>query len=431
MKKSKFIRSTIILLIGGFITKLLGMFIKIILTRQIGTTGIGIYMLIMPTFMLLVSISQLGFPVAISKLVAEEKYNNKKLILGIIPISLLINFLLFFLILVFAKTISFNLLNEERTYLGVLSIGFVLPFVSISSILRGYFLGKERMFIHIISNIMEDLIKLFLIIIFVPYFLNIGIEETIAFIIFSSIFSELSSIIIFLICAPNKISIKKNDFIPSKQNTNNILNIGLPTTGSRLIGNVGYFLEPIILTFVLLNCGYSNNFIITEYGVINGYVMPLLLLPSFFSLAISQALIPVISKAYSNHNIKYVKFKIKQALLISLSIGIPTTIIFIFIPEIPLKLIYNTDLGLNYIKFLAPVFLLHYVQSPIVSCLQAMNKAVQAMKGTLYGMIIRTIILFSFSYLKIGIWGLILAISSNILFVTIYQIISLKEALKK
>ena len=177
MKKSKFIKSTIILIIGGFITKVLGMLIKIVLTRQVGTTGIGIYMLIMPTFMLLISVAQLGFPVAISKLVAEEKFNNKKLVLGIIPISLFINIVILLLIFVFGKFIIDNLLNEERTYLGIVSIGFVLPFVSISSILRGYFLGKERMFIHVISNIVEDLVKLAVIVLFIPYFLNIGISE--------------------------------------------------------------------------------------------------------------------------------------------------------------------------------------------------------------------------------------------------------------
>ena len=39
IKNNKFIKSTIILIIGGIITKLLGMIIKIITTRIIGTEG--------------------------------------------------------------------------------------------------------------------------------------------------------------------------------------------------------------------------------------------------------------------------------------------------------------------------------------------------------------------------------------------------------
>ena len=80
-----FIKSTILLIIGGAITKVVSMFIKIVLARLIGTEGMGIYMLISPTFMLLMALAQLGFPVAISKLVAEENKNNKNLVFSIIP----------------------------------------------------------------------------------------------------------------------------------------------------------------------------------------------------------------------------------------------------------------------------------------------------------------------------------------------------------
>ena len=75
--KNTFLKSTIILLIGGFITKILGMIIKIVTNRLLGSVGLGIYMLITPTFMLLITIAQLGFPIAISKLVAEEKFKSE------------------------------------------------------------------------------------------------------------------------------------------------------------------------------------------------------------------------------------------------------------------------------------------------------------------------------------------------------------------
>lgn len=71
--KNKFVKSTLILMLGGAITKILGMIIKIVTNRLIGVEGLGVYMLITPTFMLLIAIAQLGFPIAISKLVAEEK----------------------------------------------------------------------------------------------------------------------------------------------------------------------------------------------------------------------------------------------------------------------------------------------------------------------------------------------------------------------
>lgn len=428
--KNKFIKSTLILLIGGFITKILGMIIKIVMTRLVGTEGIGLYMLISPTFSLLIAIAQMGMPVAISKLVAEDNRNNKNLVFSCLPISIAINIIIMFILIIFSNFISNNLLNEPRTTFALTSIGLVLPFISISSILRGYFFGKQKMIPHVVSNVVEDFIRLIIMIIGIPIFLKQGIEYAVAFIVLSNIFSEITSILVLFFFLPKHFSVKKEDFRPHKNSIKDVFGISLPTTASRLIGNIGYFFEPIILTFFLIKNGYNNNFIITEYGVLNGYVMPLLLLPSFFTLAISQALIPVVSNSYTNHNIDYTKKKIKQAILFSLLIGIPATLIFLLIPETPLKLIYNTTEGINYIKFLAPICLLHYIQSPISSSLQSMGKAKQSMYGTLFGMIIRTITLIIGCNLKIGLWGLVIATSFNIIFVTFFDLYKIKKYLK-
>jgi stage V sporulation protein B len=205
--------------------------------------------------------------------------------------------------------------------------------------------------------------------------------------------------------------------------------IGFPTTGSRLIGSIGYFLEPIILTFLLLNTGYSNSYIVCEYGILNGYVMPVLLLPSFFTMAISQALLPVVSNSYSRGERHYTTNKIKQAIIFSLIIGIPATLFFMLFPQIPLNFMYNTNTGITYLKVLAPICLLHYIQAPLTSSLQAMGKAKCAMSGTLGGMIVRTIVLIIGSVIKIGLWGLVLATTANIVYITIHHSIYVKRFL--
>jgi len=431
MKKSKFIKSTFILLVGGFITKILSMLIKIVMTRLVGTEGMGLYMLIMPTFTLLIGVAQMGMPVAISKLVAEDKRNNKNLVFSSLPISIGINVVIMIVLIFTSRFIANSLLHNSRCQFAITSIGLVLPFISISSILRGYFFGRQKMIPHVVSNITEDIIRLIILFLGIPFFLLKGIEYAVAFIVLSNIISELTSIFVLFFFLPKHFTINRTDFVPKKNTIKEIFGISLPTTGSRLIGSIGYFFEPIILTFFLLKNNYTNSFIVNEYGVLNGYVMPLLLLPSFFTQAISQALIPIVSNSYSNKKLEYTKSKIKQGIFFSLLIGIPATIIFTFIPDIPLKLIYNTDQGLNYIRFLAPICLLHYIQGPISSSLQAMGKAKQAMYGTLLGMIIRTITLIVGCNLKIGLWGLVIATSMNIIFVTIFDIIKVTRVFKK
>lgn len=430
MKKNKFIKSTIILIIGGFITKILSMVIKIVMTRLVGTEGIGLYMLINPTFVLLIAICILGMPTAISKLVSEDKRNNKKLVFSAIPITIIIDILLMIIILFSAKFIATNLLHEPRAYYPILSIGFVLPFISISSILRGYFFGKQKTFPHVLSNVTEDITRLISIVLFTPLFLLKGLEFAVSFLVLSNIISELTSILVLFFFLPKNFKLTKKDITPSTSNIKDIMEISLPSTASRLIGSIGMFFEPIILTYFLIKLGYTNNFIVTEYGILNGYVMPLILLPSFFTGAISQALLPVVSNYWANNNKNFVKKRIKQAIFFSLLIGIPATLIFIFFPDIPLKLIYNTSEGINYIKVLAPICLMHYIQAPLTSTLQAIGEAKEAMKGTLVGMVLRTIFLIIFCCLNFGLWSLVIASGINIFYVTIHHIIIVKKRIK-
>ena len=112
-----------------------------------------------------------GFPIAISKLVAEDDKNNKRLVFSVIPFSLLINVFLIILIILFDPYLSHYLLKEDKVYYAIIAISLVIPFTSISAILRSYFFGKEKMVPHVLSNIIEDIVRLFLIILGVPIFL--------------------------------------------------------------------------------------------------------------------------------------------------------------------------------------------------------------------------------------------------------------------
>lgn len=422
--KNIFIKSTIILVIGGFFTKVLGLLTKIVLTRLIGTTGIGLYSMIIPTLLLLNNIAQLSLPNALNVLISSKKYNNKNIIFSSILISFFIEIVIFIILLFLYKS---NILNDSLS-LGILSIGFILPFITVSNALRSYYFARLKVIPHVITNILEDLIKLILIIIGVPYFIQFGYKIVIAYIILTNILCELSSIIIFLILLP-KFKCTKKDLIPNKSNIKSLLNISIPITVSRLIGTFGYFLEPIIITFVLLRMGYSNNYIVSEYGIINGYVLQLVLLPSFFTSAISQILIPIISKNINNKN--YVKNKMRQAVFTSLLIGIPCTIIFTLFPKILLELLFNTDKGIPYIKIIAPICLLHYIQAPLSSFLTASNNSKIVMRSSLYSTIIRTSILFILCHFKIGLWALIISIGINIIFVTSYELYHVKNIIKK
>lgn len=428
--KEKFIKSTIVLIIGGIITKILGMLNKVIMARYLGTEGLGIYMMILPSFILFLNISSFGFPVAVSKLVSEDDRNNKKLIFTSIIFVLFINFLLMIFILFIAKYLSFNLLHEKRSYYAIMAISLVIPFASISGILRSYFFGRERMGPHVISHITEDIVRIIAMVIGVPFFMHKGVEYAVCFVILTNIISEVTSILILFFFLPKNFSLTRSDVKPSKIYLRDCLSISIPTTATRLIGSICYFLEPIILTGVLLYVGYPNSVIVREYGIISGYALPLILLPSFFSNAISQALLPVITKKYKMRDIAGVKRKIRQGIAYSLFIGIPLTIVLEMFPDKLLKLLYNTTSGVSYIRFLAPVCLLQYIQAPLASTLDALGMSKENFTSNLAGVLTRLVMLPLFSLIKIGMWGLIFSTSLNVVVVTMMNIKQVRKKLE-
>lgn len=425
--KDKFIKSTITLIIGGFITKVLGLFIKIIMTRNIGIEGISLYMLILPTFSLAMTITNLSMPIAISKLISEDKYNNKNILFSTIPISIIINILTIIILITSSKYISLNLLHDERCIYPIIAISFTLPFISMSNIIRSYFFGKQQMLPHVISNIIEQIIRIILISIITPKLVKNGVISAVCSLILVNIISETISFIILFIFLPNKLSLTKKDLIPNKEYIKNILNISIPNTSGRILSNIFYFFEPILLTYFLLKNGLSQNYITIQYGIIEGYVLPLITLPNFFSIAISNSLLPTISNLFAKKDIKGIKRKLNQATSISLLIGFITiTLLFLF-PDFFLKLIYNTNLGKNYLLVLLPVFIIYYVSPNLSSILQGINESKKLVRNELIGILSKLLSITILPFFNFGIYSFITGIILNIIITNLLNYLSIKK----
>ena len=188
--KNKFIKSTIILIIGGLITKVLGMIIKIVLTRTIGTEGISEYMLVLPTFNLFITLCNLGVPIAITKLISEKKNSSKRIVIPTTIIVLLYDLILIFIILFIAKYLANNLLHKNSIYYPLIAIGSTLPFITLSSIIKGYFFGKEKVFPITLSNIIEQIARLLLTTTVVAKMMNHSLIAAVTTVVLINIISE-------------------------------------------------------------------------------------------------------------------------------------------------------------------------------------------------------------------------------------------------
>ena len=408
-KDNTFFKSTIILLIGGIFGKLVGFILRLIVTRYLKTEGMGLYSMLNPTSSLLSVIAVFSYSNAISKIISEETSRAKNLFLSIIPISILLNIIVIIIVILFAPFLSNVLLKEPRLLYPIISLSLVMPFMSFSSIIKGYFWGKQNMMPYMLSNFIEQVVRLIIIILFIDYFLSISLIHGICFIILVNIIGEISSNIIMILFMP-KIKIKLSDFKINFDEVKKIMKFCIPVTLSKIVASISYFLEPILITNMLLYVGYTNNYIVYEYGIVNAYALSTLLIPEFFTQNMSTSLVPELSKNYKNKNIDLCKKRIKQIVALSILIGGISTIIITIFPNFFLNILYKTNEGVDYIRLLSPFTLLFYIENPLVNSLQALGKTKQIFNITIKTSIIRIISIIMFSLSKIGMYALILSI---------------------
>lgn len=429
-KNNLLIKNIIILLVSGALAKVFGMLGKIIYTRIVGVNVVGLYTMITPTFMLIISICQFSFPISISKISAEEKYDNKSLLKSAYFVGSIISIILIIILILTSNLIALSLHNKLLAP-AILSISAIIPFVMISSVQRGFLHGKEDMLPASITNVTEEIIKIILILFLLPIAISKSDITSVIFLILFNVVTE-SSNILFMQKAISKNYISNKKGKVNKKIIKEILSISIPTTSVRLIASIGFFLEPIILTNTLLSNGYSPNYITMEYGIINSYIVPLLSIPSFFSISIASALLPNITKAYANKKYDEFNKKLLKLMFLSMLVGaVCLTIILIFPNEI-LKLVYNVNFGINYIYLIGPFFLILYMQPTLSVALQAMNKTNKLFLTSTISVIIKYSALYVLGKIGFGMNALIFAMIAGIVTTTsLVLIIVLKELKKK
>ncbi len=428
MKKDNiYLKSTVYLIIGGLITRLLGFIIRIIYTRIIHDEGVALLTIVMPTYSLLLTITSLALPVALSKLIAEKRKRSIKILSNATILILIINVFIIILVYSCSNFIAGTLLHAPEVNDLIRAMCFVFPIIAIGSILKGYFNGKQRTLPYMISNVLEQVIRLILMLIIIPVLYLKSVHLAVKGIILLSIITETISVIILLSFTPKHVKINLETLKPDIKTEKEILHIALPTVAGRIIGNIGYFLEPIILTSLLIYNGYSKDYILMEYGAYSMYAISILTIPSFLIAALSNSIVPEISKQLEMRNNRMVSRRIKQTIIPTFIIGVLFSVLIIFFRYDLLKLLYHTSKGANYILILAPFFSLFYLESILYSILQASNKARKGMYISLLGVIVKTMSLIILCFAKIGLHALVISEIINIIVVISFNIFIIKK----
>lgn len=430
--KNKFIKTSINVIFLGLMAKILSLIVKIYTTRTYGISLMSVYSLVSPLMMFIIVLVQLSLPLAISKLVSQKNTNKNNYLISAYTISLSISLLIMILLIILSKPIAINIFKNIDTKHSIMAIGVYAPLVTITSIYKGYLIGNNKIIITSFSQIIEEIARLLFILITSAFFISKNTSYASMGIIVGMWIGEIFQMISLVFTNYKKnFNFKKiiNKIISVNEfSYKELLNISIPITLSKIITSFSYSLEPIIFTNISLSRNISSEEITRAYGVIQSYVNPILFLPSFFISSISLMLLPTLSKLFHNRNIKKSKELFLKTLLLSFIIGfVSSCFIFIFSKNI-LKIMFKTDLGLNYIKLLAFPYVLYYIESILNTTLHCINKEKLSLSISVISSIIRILLLYIFIPIY-GVIGIEYAMLLSVLIIIVFDSFIIKKYL--
>ncbi|WP_027414932.1 stage V sporulation protein B [Aneurinibacillus terranovensis] len=439
MSKS-FIQGTLVLVSAGLIVKILGFINRIMLARIIGAEGLGLYQMAVPTLILIISLSTFGLNVSISKMVAEaEARNDKEKIRAILQISLLIvsalSLVFTTLMIGGASVISKIFLTDERAYYSLIAIAPIVPIVAVSSVLRGYFQGKQNMIPPASSQVVEQIVRMFTVILFARWLMPRGVEYAAAGAMAGVVIGEAMGMLsLFLQFRRQRIPalFKKRNITTiisgNRDTLRGLLDISLPVTGSRIVGSITFFIEPIVVAQSLAFAGITAGSATSFYGELAGMAIPLLIFPTFITYSLSVSLVPAVAEAAAQKNHALVFRRIYQSIRIALVIGAPfAALLYVFAEPLSNILYHDNNVG-RFLKMMAPYSLFLYFQGPLQAALQGLNYANAAMRNTIIGAILKTTaILLLASRPEFGVDGVVLSVNISILSVTLLHFFSISK----
>lgn len=374
--KRKLVNSFIILSGSTMMTKVFSVFNRMMLSRLLDVQGMALYILVIPTLSLCITLAQFSIPSAVFRLISHPKYNNKKVIISATLICIATCLCMILCVAFFSQTIAINFLKQEQAYIPLLSLIPFIPLVGISGIIKNYYLGREDVWNLSIAQLLEEIARLLFTYIMIKTFHYLPMTYLVAIAILSMSVGELISIL-YLYYKLNRhivFHIKPIHYFQENFIWKDMMNIALPLTGSRLIHSCYNFIEPILLVCILTKLNIPESKIHLEYAIISGYVISILVTPTFFNNVVLRLLLPILNKDIAYQNKKGLQKHVIYGVIICFFISLPFTLLFYYFGDYCLQFMYNTKDGYEYLRYMSIPFTLFYLQTPLSATLQALNK---------------------------------------------------------
>lgn len=375
--KSKIIKGTIILTAAGFVSRIIGFFFRIFLTKVIGAEGLGIFQLIFPVQVICYAFCTVGFELSISKFVSAYKKNNpskcQAYLSGGLYLSGIISVIVAIVVFFDAEYIAARLLMEKRCTELIKIMSFSILPASVHSCICGYYLGYKASKIPATAQIIEQITRVVLTYILILLLKNNEVQITPGIVVIGTVLGELGS---SSFCIYNYKKRKGKLFDKSGLNGRiykDIIKMSAPLTLNKLMLSILQSIQSVLIPTSLIAYGLSSKEALSIYGIILGLVLPLVVFPSAIVNSMSLLLLPSVSEAKSSGNENLIRISVKKTTYFCLIFGIICTTIFVNFGEIISNLMFGADYSF-FIKAISLVCPFMFINSAMSSVLNGIGK---------------------------------------------------------
>lgn len=420
--RSSLIKGTLILTLAGTLSRFIGFFYKIFLSRTIGAEALGIYQLIFPLFAFCLALSCGGLQTAISRYAASSKTDRiarSYLTIGT-TLSLVLSFCCAVFLFRYADFLSLHLLGEARCEPLLRIMAVAIPFACIHACISGYYYGRKKAGIPSASQLVEQLIRVLGVWLVCSILTEQQQEFTAAIAVWGLVFGEIASALFSL----TALSAKKNTvfqksafqettntaFYDLKARTSNLCSMAIPLTINRVSLSLAQSLENILIPLSLRSFGYSSADALSVYGILTGMVFSTIMFPAVLSNSLSAMLLPEIAKAQAEKKEQQIAHLIRKTIESSLVLGFLCTLLFLLGGSYIGVFLFGNHLAGVYIRTLSWISPFLFLSGTLCSILHGFGKPKTVLALNIIGSCIRIFCIFYFVP-TIGIrgylWGML------------------------
>lgn len=312
MSKQNIYKTTMLVTILSVAERFLGFLYRIILSRTIGSEGMGLYQIALSVFAVLVTAVSSGIPVTLSRVITKHKADGDKIGEGSTVSAAVILTLAFavpaFCLFFFGHDLFDFMFSDERCESIFIIMLFGLVFTSVYAVIRGSFWGNKQFIAYSLIELIEECVMIVLGTILVISATNVlsGARRA-AFAIVISYITSFAIALIYFFAKGGKLYNPKGEYKP-------LLSSSMPITAMRTSSSLINSLIAVMMPARLIASGMTKTQALSEFGVAFGMVIPVLSVPSTIIGSISLVLVPELSENFYKKQHELLRKNIERAL---------------------------------------------------------------------------------------------------------------------